>query len=402
MNGLQCLINVTLAVLGLSGGVAVADDSSGDFGPRRYQWYGFLTQGALYARGNNYFGQDNGHVSLDFREIGLGGNFSLTPKQRLAGLLLSRDAGATDDGNVRIDHLLLDSHWGSLANWQIRSQLGRVKIPLGFFNETRDVAASRPSILLPQSIYFDNARKFLINSDGVYLRANYLTEASDTVGTLGVAITNGVNNPETESHHLGRNHPGYLAPKPGGVLRVVHSRRSSGTTLLAQIGTNVSEYRPEAVDYLTDGRIDTRALWLGWDQNWNPISVRIEAFRANISRRGFGPVIPDSTNRVFGSYGEVGYDWQRAHLFLRYDVSYVDLDDRQGIKLSAATGRPAYDFFARDWAAGIRYNILSNASLSVDYHYIDGTGWLPISDNPVVSDRARYWHLLATQLTINF
>ena len=194
--------------------LASADDSLNDVTPSRYQGYGFLTQGAFYARNNHYFGRNNRRVTFDFREIGLGGNFSVSPRHRVAGLLLSRDAGKTDNNRIRVDHLLLDSKWGRLEDWEISSQLGRAKTPLGLFNETRDVAATRPSVLLPQSIYLDNARKLLINSDGLFLRAHQWTTDGDTMVLLGLASPTGVNNPETEARHLGMDHPGHLVAKP--------------------------------------------------------------------------------------------------------------------------------------------------------------------------------------------
>ena len=402
MKRVQCMGHTLLAILFLWASPLRAEETAALLGSHPYQWYGFVTQGAFYARNNNYFGQSNGKVSFDFRELGLGGNFNLTPRQRLAGLLLSRDAGETDNASIRIDHLLLDSQWATVNGWQLSSQLGRIKIPLGLLNETRDVAATRPSILLPQSLYFDNARRFLINAEGIKARAHLLTNESDTSVSVAVLVANGINNPETESYFLGTDHPGHLTAKPGAQIRLVHTRRATGTTLLAEYGINSARYLPSATDYLSAGRSDLSVYWLSLRQDWYPFEVRTEMLRINAHRRGFGPVIPDSTNYAFGWYGEANYTWRRTEAFLRYDVSYVDLDDKSGTALAKATNRPAYDFFARDWTTGVRYHVTSSVSVSMEYHYVDGTGWLPIADNKDPSERKRYWHLLATQLAVSF
>ena len=381
--------------------LASADDSLNDVTPSRYQGYGFLTQGAFYARNNHYFGRNNRRVTFDFREIGLGGNFSVSPRHRVAGLLLSRDAGKTDNNRIRVDHLLLDSKWGRLGDWEISSQLGRAKTPLGLFNETRDVAATRPSILLPQSIYLDNARKLLINSDGLFLRAHQWTADGDTMALLSLASPTGVNNPETEARHLGMDHPGHLVAKPSMTARIEH-RHVSGTLLMAQATKSATTYEPTATDNLPDGHIHTAAMWLGAEQTFAPWVLRAEFFRANIQRNRFAPVIPDFTNQVAGWYGEAAYHWSKTSSFIRYDSSYVDLKDKDGTALAALTGRPAHDFFSRDWTIGSRLYIASNASLSAEYHYVDGTSWLPVADNPDFKSHNRYWHLFATQFTINF
>jgi hypothetical protein len=54
-------------------------------------------------------------------------------------------------------------------------RLGRVKNPIGLYNETRDVIWTRPGVLLPQSVYFDALafRAPEIASDGGILYGHY-------------------------------------------------------------------------------------------------------------------------------------------------------------------------------------------------------------------------------------
>ncbi len=61
-----------------------------------------------------------------------------------------------------------------------------MKNPLGFYNDTRDVPFTRPSILLPQSIYFDRTRKLAIAADGVHLYGEYRSDYGDVSFQAGV------------------------------------------------------------------------------------------------------------------------------------------------------------------------------------------------------------------------
>lgn len=79
---------------------------------------------------------------------------------------MERSAGKNDHDGVRVDYLHADLGIGHWFGGDADVMLGRIKIPLGLYNETRDVAGTRPSIILPQSVYYENSRTFLINSDG--------------------------------------------------------------------------------------------------------------------------------------------------------------------------------------------------------------------------------------------
>ena len=61
-----------------------------------------------------------------------------------------------------------------------------MKTPLGLYNDTRDVAFTRPSILLPQSIYFDRTRKLALAADGVHLYGEYRSDLGDISFQAGV------------------------------------------------------------------------------------------------------------------------------------------------------------------------------------------------------------------------
>ncbi len=63
-------------------------------------------------------------------------------------------------------------------------RLGRIKTPLGLCNETRDVPFTRPSIFLPQAIYFDKVRNMLLSTDGIMVYGDLYSGHGDLSFTL--------------------------------------------------------------------------------------------------------------------------------------------------------------------------------------------------------------------------
>lgn len=130
--------------------VRALDLLGGDF-----QLHGFASLTLVNTTDNNFFGRSDDRVSRDFTEVGANASWRLTSDVQLAAELLSHRAGGTDDGGVRLDYGLID--WTPLSREDGRAgiRLGRIKTAYGLYNKTRDVPFTRPSIILPQSIYFE-------------------------------------------------------------------------------------------------------------------------------------------------------------------------------------------------------------------------------------------------------
>jgi len=367
----------------------------------RFDYYGFVTQGIIKTRGNDYFGISSGNnISLDFREIGIGAKYRATSNLSFTGLALTRDAGGTDNDQPRVDHANIEYVYRNLT-----LLAGRVKLPLGLYNETRDVANTRPSILLPQSLYFDNARNYLINSDGAYIHYNYFDHDSGNSAKIifGVAQSVGGNNIETEAFYLGANHPGDVETTTGTLLQLIYDIARTDTTVGILIATNSIKYRPAKVDYLTAGETRTYPLVLSLQQKYEKLTFTGELFLPKRVRKGYGPVIPDKESYTQGQYLMVNYAHNaKLEMFVRHDALYFDNKDKNGTELAKMTGRNNFNFYAKDWTIGGRYHITSNLKISAEYHSIDGTGWLPLADNPDSSSDVRYWDMAMFQMSYSF
>lgn len=372
-------------------------------GVPRFRVHGFLSQAYIHTSANNYFG-DSTNGSWDFRELGLGVRGQITNDLAVSAVGLARWAGETDTGKARIDHALFDYTLGRTAKDRFIIRAGRMKIPFGLYNETRDVAETRPSILLPQSIYFDNARKFLINADGLDAVWEHFGNNSYTKLSTEYKRTPGIDNPETEAYFLGINWPGKLKSQNSAGLKVLHSR-NGGKTIVSLYAAKlpVKYVRDGSLDPLLAGKIDVDVMWLSGHQEFGPFGLTGELFLPRLKYRDFGPFIPDQNVYPLGYYGQLTYrhdaKWEG---FTRYDVSYLNKHDKAGTNQATTTGRPDHAFFAYDHTIGARYHFTSKASLSLEHHWIKGTAWLPTLDNPIAASTQESWRLFAVQFSYAF
>ena len=369
----------------------------------RFRIHGFFSQSYINTSANNYFG-DSTSGSWDFREVGLGIRAQITPDLSLSGVGLARWAGETDKGKVRLDHALFDYTLFRSGTERVSVSAGRMKLPIGLYNETRDVAETRPSILLPQSIYFDNARNYLINGDGVVAAWEQWGDDTYTRVSGHFKRTRGIDNIETEAYFLGIDWPGALGTNYAKGLKVLHSRNGGKTIFSLYAAKQPIKYlRGNDVDPLRAGKIDVDVVWLSAHQEFGVLGLTGELFLPRLKYRDFGPLIPNQNLYPLGYYGQLTYrhdaKWEG---FARYDVSYVNKHDKAGTNNALITGRPAHAFFAYDHTIGARHHFTSKASLSLEHHWIKGTGWLPTLDNPIAANTQENWRLFAVQFSYAF
>lgn len=147
--------------------------------PDSFQIHGFASQAFILSTDNNFFGGSKDNGTFDFRELGINASWRILPRLQVAAQGVARWAGENDEGSPRLDYGLVDYAFVSNAKntWGLR--LGRVINPIGFYNDTRDVAFTRPSIFLPQSIYFDRTRDVALSADGGQVYGEQRTSIGD-------------------------------------------------------------------------------------------------------------------------------------------------------------------------------------------------------------------------------
>ncbi len=126
---------------------------------------------------NNFFGQSDDQISKDFSEVGLNASWRLTPDLQLSAEVLSRRAGETDDGAC-----------GSITAWSTGPPCrasrdagsfvwGGSRPPMACTTRRATFRFTRPSIILPQSIYFERTRNLTVSADGAEIYVERYGEA---------------------------------------------------------------------------------------------------------------------------------------------------------------------------------------------------------------------------------
>ena len=371
--------------------------------PETLQIHGFASQAFILTSDNRFFG-DSETGSSDFRELGL--NLSIRPIPDLQFSIqgLSRWAGEANNGDLRLDYGFLDYSLVGNESGTLGLRIGRVKNPLGFYNDTRDVAFTRPSIFLPQSIYFDRTRNLALSSDGINIYTEYRRDLGNTFFELAVSFPQ-VDNRETELAFLGPRAPelGHLNPRLSYTSRLIFEP-AGGQMRFSLSGALVNIKFEPASPGIQKGDIHFRPLILSAQYNAEFWSLTSEyALRYSKFEDVGGP--------SFSVTGESYYLQGSYHLLdnlealLRYDVLYQNREDRSGAQFAAdprSGGKPGHTRFAKDWTVGLRWNMTSSWMSRIEYHYVDGTGWLPLLDNPAPAETDRYWHLFALLISYRF
>ncbi len=390
-----CLVNFLLNPNELK-----ADDKHNEFTlPNSLQIHGFLSQGFLHTSDNNWFGHSDDNISVDFRELGLNGSWRVVPELQLALQLVWRDAGATDRNDLRIDYGVLNYSFFSSESTLLGIKAGRVPTPFGLYNDTRDVASTRPGVFLPQSIYFDRNRNIALSSDGGYFYAEQRTDYGDFVFNIGTFVPR--NEDPSFKHSLVGDSPGEFEGDTSWITRLNYEWQGGTVRLAVTYGEYNADYRPEpgSLNFLP-GSFKFNPLIFSAQYNAENWSLTSEFALRKTQIKNFGPALPDldftgESYYVQGTYNLTTY----LQGLVRYDQLIWNNDDRDGKKFSQVFGVPAYSRFAKDWTVGLRLKVVSSVLISAEYHRINGTGWLATLDN---RETTQHWDLYTLMVSYDF
>jgi hypothetical protein len=370
------------------------------------QVHGFASQAYIYTSDNNVFGNSDDNGSFGFTEIGLNALLRPLPRLQLSAQGLSRRAGEGTSATPRLDFAFADYRLYSKETNQFGIRAGRLKNPFGFYNDTRDVAFTRPSILLPQSIYFDRTRNIGLSSDSVQLYGETshpsLGNFSAQFGVIRPIVDN-----ETERVLLGTTLsglPGHLSPSTSFIGRGIYESFDSRLRLaVSGILLNI-DYDPRGADFLGPGDVEFTPIYLSAQYNTERLSLTSEYAIRFFNYKNFGLEPLDRLNFTGESvYVQGVYRFSpKWEALLRYDVLFTDRSDRNGKKYADRTGQPSHSRFARDLTVGLRWNVTPSFMLRTEYHRVNGTAWLGVLDNPDQSVTSQHWNLFAVQASYRF
>lgn len=366
------------------------------------QVHGFLSQALIVSRHNDFFGpssQDGG--SLQYTEVGVNASMRPTNNLLVSAQVLSRRAGEDNDSyEPRLDYGLLDYQLLANNDRSAGLQIGRIKHPYGLYNQTRDIAFTRPSILLPQSIYFDRTRSFGLSSDGLL----FYEEERLSNGILYFYVGGGVPNFGSDAEDA-LSFPGNISLSMNGsysTLGQVRYEHAGGKVVVALSAADVNAKFDTNYWAAGDGKFKFQPLALS--AQYNSADWSLTAEYALRRRKISGLDVPDLNQSVIGDSWYLQYDrrlFEDWRWLVRYDVMANDWHDRSGKQYENDGMGPAHSRFARDLTLGLKWQPWTNLLLAAEYHNIDGTGWIPPADN-AREDLDRYWDMLMFQASFLF
>ncbi len=362
------------------------------------QWHGFVSQGIIQSKDSNYI-NDDGDVSLQLTEVGVNGSITLTNNLRLAGQTVYLNGGNRYEEGLRLDYLFVDWAIYNDLDTQINLNIGRFKNYQWLYSATRDVPHTRPSIILPQSVYFDVFRDLSIGSDGVALKVNH----NNSLGNWQLHWSYGTADfsQDQTRNLLGDSAKGQIDVDFVNQLGVYYSPESAEHTFGISIVDSDFNYQAATNDAFLDGTATSQRLMFHYryfSENWELSS---ELMREKVIYHGV--LAPSFYQKGYsdGAYVQLRYflnnHWQ---LLTRYDTFDLDKDDRSGKKREAATYGlyPAYSAFMDQATLGLSYESEQDWKISAEFHRVKGIGRLApvLTPNLALNDH-KYWNVWAIQ-----
>jgi hypothetical protein len=368
--------------LALVASTASADDTLPD--ENAVQIHAFVSQGALLTTANNYLAYTE-RGSLDFTEAGINFTKQLDDKLTVGTQLFAQDLGPTGNYRANFDWLYLDYHW---RDW-LGLRAGRVKLPFGIYNETQDVDAAQPVVLLPQSVYPEADRQFLLAQNGLDLygylpigRAGSL-DYEGYFGTLYFSLPSviGEQFSPVDVPYIGGGRVMWDTPVEG--LRAGASAFHAMLDFTAQID---GVPQPITVDL-------TQTQWLA-SVEYAHDDFLIDAEYGRSRSHVTESEVPSVRETAEHGYVLAGYHWRPWLMTtLYYSLEYPHVGDHNGIANQQ-----------HDAALSFRFDITAHWIVKLEAHFMRGTAELDpsLNNNLPLSDLTNQWALFAAKTTAYF
>lgn len=360
---------------------------------------GFLAQGGIAAPDSNFV-NDDGRWSSKLTELGLNAYWQLKPSISLAGQLTYQQSGNRYAEGLRADYLYLQWLAYEDAQRQLQIQLGRVKNQHWLYSATRNIPHTRPSIILPQSMYFDGFRDTALSSDGLSVHASQWFDW----GELELRWSRG------DRAYNDKEKTIILSPVPQGQIAQPFVEQVGVYTRLAEqqltLGINYLDsmlvYHPQTVDPFSYGELSFNQWKLMASYGQANYQLDGEYLYQRVTSQGFfAPTFFDRTHSE-AWYVQGQYHWSgQWRGFARYDKYTRHVSDRQGLTLQRNSGGaiPAFFAYQDTVSLGLSYQVGERLQLQVESHWVKGTGRLtPLLIPNVMLNNREHWQITAIQL----
>jgi hypothetical protein len=386
--------------------------------------HGFLSQGFLKSSDNNYLAESE-DGSFEFNEFGI--NFtSVFDRLRIGVQFFSRDLGDQGNNEITVDWAVADYRYQDYLGIRV----GKVKAPIGLYNQTRDVDMLRTPIILPSSVYEEGMRDFSnayhgaclygifeppgigeieyevfggsfdVDSESVFIEEAFEKSADRFSLALGQPLS-----AEDRSFDSGHSFGGAVrwntfieGLRLGFSYLTFDGEMTAG--LKYGMGNLFANYKSELnMDF---GAVYSLEYMIG---NFT-FAAEYQVFEVD-SETTIQPSVPQMpaitssmTTKRGGWYCQASYlFYDRLTLGICYSEFYPDLDDKDGDALVSA-GQPDYYAWQKEIIPSVRFDISKNWLIKAEVHFINGVANTYSLDNPEGTDEN--WNLYAVKVSFNF
>jgi hypothetical protein len=361
------------------------------------QIHGFFSQG--YARstvGTGFpvgtSGRPNG--TFEFSDYGVNFTVEPAPNLRVGIQLFAQDRGTYGDGKLLVDWAFGDYR----IDDELGIRIGKIQMPNGLYNTSRDNDALRTSILLPQGIYSDYYRDLVstILGGGVYgsLRGSWGTLRYEAYGgtlpfTKESAVAAAFDSVDASSGSTGSVGLTWETPVDGLRASFTHLRTSARGR--SPLGPGLPALEWSFDDSLT-----------------SILSIEYAAERLTLAAElqnqdyllAFGPFIPVTRWKASSIYGAGAYrltSWLEIGAY--HNRSCLDRSDCSGATFARFDAARAESMFQHDTALTLRFDVLPNLVLKAEGHALRGHGLNYLTRT---EDLPARWSLLLVKATFTF
>jgi hypothetical protein len=404
--------------------------------------HGYVSQGYMKSTHNNFFAETEDGTS-EFSEAAFNLGTDVSDNLHLGIQILSRKLGEFGKGDVEIDWAYGDYRW---KDW-LGVRAGKMKMPHGLHNATRDIDFLRTNIFLPQSVYNEAWRDTVAALQGGELYGDiYLGGAGSLSyqfqgGNSEFPVDSGVATTTSDQTRLASidfeakdYYPDYSAATglvwttPLDGLRFsltgwLVSFTLKGTTqgLGVLKGNNVvngqAEMETRSAEWTGSMEYAIGDLVISGEYSRNKYDFWAGGDVFEAMKSSSDPILNTIADRTShkeleteGYYGSVSYrftDWLEVGTY--YSVYYADRDDKDGERNETEINRRSagyqdHDAWLKDLCLSFRFDINQNWVFKLEGHKMDGAAILMKEINYVDGKLQTEddWYLGAAKLTFSF
>ncbi|MCP4111005.1 MAG: hypothetical protein GY749_36690 [Desulfobacteraceae bacterium] len=402
------------------------------------QIHGYISQGYLKSDHNNFIAETE-EGSFQFNETAINFSAYLAPGLRAGMQFLARDFGNVGNDEVVIDWAYADYQWLE----QLAFRAGKMRMPLGFYSETRDIDMTRSTILLPAGVYNESWRGLFTSLKGIGIYGDIDLNIIGSLsyqclaGAIGLEADSGVMesmndliNTHTDSVDTDS---AYLANLQWNTP--LEGLRLEASTLWTDVESRLTTKDGQFWRYLTvEAFRQKTGLTVGYENLKSsvfdlvganiympikafPYTLSAEYTRENlrltaeyyelcfeysfIHQPSSIPLVKDAKFYQEGYYAGIEYrfaDWLEMGLY--HSEYYWNKDDKDGERKSSVYGFPKHAAWTKDTCLSARFDINMNWVFKIEGHMMDGTAILHRTDN--TEGMEKDWFLFAAKVTFSF